>query len=107
MDRRVIFSGYILIRTDEIEEIYRKIKDCKYIYRFLKTEDEFCTIEPNEIEHIRNMADASGIIGISKVLTIGDNIVVMSGPLVNYHGSRDSAAGHRKNRNPYVVYGQH
>ena len=86
VNNHVLFMGYVLIRSDEIEKIYQIIKGCKHTYRFLKTEDEFCIIEPKEIEHIQSLANEDGVICMSKAFAIGDQIVIAEGPLVNYHG---------------------
>lgn len=81
-----MFPGYVLIRSDEIVEIFQRTRKCPFLYSFLRINENFQEIRPEEISNILCMVDEEGIVGISDVLVENDKVKVIDGPLCNYTG---------------------
>ncbi|XBX10005.1 antiterminator LoaP [Enterocloster clostridioformis] len=83
---KVLFPGYILLETNNINDFYHKTRCCPHIIRFLKDEISFQQVSASEISHILGLADNKGLINISQAIFIEDKIRIMEGPLLNREG---------------------
>jgi transcriptional antiterminator NusG len=84
---RLMFPSYVLIGTEQIEEVYDLVREIGGVLRFLRNDDEFQEVRLEEISKLVYMADANGVIGESKVqLNADDRIEVLSGPLKGFDG---------------------
>ena len=83
---RIMFPGYVLVESEEIQEFAEISQKCKGIFRFLQSEDEFQEVRLEEISAIVYMTDEAGVIGTSEVIAEGGFIEVVSGPLKGYEG---------------------
>lgn len=81
-----MFPGYVLVRSNNIDEFFRRTRNCNYLYRFLKLENDFQKIRLEEIANIIYLLDDDGVIGASNVSIENDIVKVISGPLCNYTG---------------------
>jgi transcriptional antiterminator NusG len=87
---RIMFPGYVLIGTAQVERVFALTRGLKDVNKFLRTNDEdkeFQEIALSEIMHIINLCDNDGIIRESMV-TLDENgrIEVLSGPLKGEDG---------------------
>jgi len=95
---KVMFPGYVLIGTEQIDEVSRLIAEVKGVLRILKNDDEFQEIRLEEISRLVHMANDKGVIGESKIwLNENDRVEVISGPLKGYEGLI-TKLNRRKNR---------
>ena len=83
---KIMFPGYVLVRTEHPHKISEQIRKVNRLYHFLTCEGIFQEISFKEIENIIIMSDNNGIIGISDVYVDNDKIIVLKGPLMNYQG---------------------
>jgi transcriptional antiterminator NusG len=87
---RLLFPGYVLVGTEQIEQVFALAKAVKSIYRFLRTGDEdkqFQRVELAEIMRIIDFCDNDGVIGESTATLDDDGmLVVTSGPLKGEEG---------------------
>lgn len=83
---KTMFPGYILIKTDNVWDIFDKTRNISSLYRFLKNNIEMQEIRMEEIADLFCMIDNKGIVGISDIFVENDRIIVTKGPLMNYNG---------------------
>jgi transcriptional antiterminator NusG len=84
---RVMFPGYVLVGTEQIDEVFDFVNNIKGVLRFLKNNDEFQEVHLEEISRLIYMTDDEGVIGDSKVwLNENDRVEVLSGPLKGFDG---------------------
>ncbi len=83
---RVLFPGYIFLSTDEIDQMYQWTKNCKHMIRYLRNENEFQRIYPEEICQIQYLMGDDGIIEMSDVIVENTQARIIRGPLINYKG---------------------
>lgn len=76
-----LFPGYILIHTDNIENLYLAINKSPHIVKFLKNGSYFMKINVNEMVFIMQMIDETGIINISSACYEREKLIILSGPL--------------------------
>jgi transcriptional antiterminator NusG len=85
--RKVMFPGYVFVETDDINNLFMAVKDCRFLFSILGDGKTFTPIPPYEIAPIMYMADDDGIIGSSEVYLEGDGVKAKSGPLAKYSGT--------------------
>jgi transcriptional antiterminator NusG len=87
---RLLFPGYVLVGTKQIEQVFTLANGVRDIYRFLRAGDEeklFQQIELAEIMRIIDLCDDNGIIGESTaILDENEMLVVTSDPLKGEKG---------------------
>ncbi|GFI55726.1 transcription termination/antitermination protein NusG [Clostridiales bacterium] len=83
---KTMFPGYVLIKTNNVWDIFNKTRHLNSIYKFLHSNSEMQEIRLEEIANIVYMVDEEGVIGISDIYVENDRIVVTKGPLMNYDG---------------------
>jgi transcriptional antiterminator NusG len=93
---RIMFPGYVLVESEEIQEFAKIVTKAKGIFRFLQSEGEFQKIRLEEISAIVYMTDETDVIGASKVIAEGGYIEVVSGPLKGYEGKIKRIDKHRR-----------
>ncbi|HZG81293.1 MAG TPA: antiterminator LoaP [Brevibacillus sp.] len=90
--RKIMFPGYVIIRTLMDPEVYLKLKNIPKVYYLLKTarlhdHSEFCTkIQPDEISLLAKLMGGDEILGISEIYLEGSSISVTTGPLQGMEG---------------------
>ena len=82
--RRLLFSSYVFVETDQIDEF------AKYMRRFpgknivLSTGNVFCPIYKEEEYFLTKLLDSRDVIDISRGYLDGDRVKVISGPLSGF-----------------------
>jgi transcriptional antiterminator NusG len=84
---RVLFPGYVLVGTEQIEKISPFITNTAGVLNVLKADNYYLEISLEEISGLIYMADAHGVIGESKIRLNEENrIEVIAGPLKGEEG---------------------
>lgn len=83
---KIMFPGYVLLETDNINEFYNRARGGPHIIKFLKNNYNFLQVSVNEITQILNMVDHEGLINISQVIIMNDRIRITEGPLLGKEG---------------------
>ncbi len=83
---KIMFPGYVLLETDNINEFYSRARGGPHIIKFLKNNYNFLEVSVNEIRQILNMVDHEGLINISQALIVDDRIRITEGPLLGNEG---------------------
>lgn len=94
---RALLPGYVLINTEIDTEFYYELKKVPNIIKLLRDEREPLPIKKEEMAVLLSLSRESDTIGISQVYKSGNEIKVISGPLVGMEGIIESF-NHRKRR---------
>ncbi len=100
-----MFPGYVLVKSNEIKELYSRTLRCRYIIRFLKDDKGFEEIKLEEIANIINMIDSDGVIGVSDVFVENDIVKVTSGSMIEYSGWVKKIDKHKKRAKVLFKFG--
>jgi transcription antitermination factor NusG len=79
-----LFSGYIFVNVFE-DEIYRIVRLPKVV-KFLLCAGKPSTLSNDEVDSIRQMINSKRNICVENQCRVGDQVEVISGPLVGYQG---------------------
>lgn len=83
---KTMFPGYVLLKTDFIQDFFLQTRNSPYIIRFLRDNCCFLKVQKTEIEQILLMVDCQGLIEISKALVENDKVRITEGPLLGREG---------------------
>ncbi|BCJ94320.1 transcription termination/antitermination protein NusG [Anaerocolumna cellulosilytica] len=83
---KIMFPGYVLLETNNINEFYSRTRGGPHIIKFLKNNYNFLEVGVDEIKQILHMVDQEGFINISQALIMNDRIKIMEGPLLGQEG---------------------
>jgi len=79
-----LFPGYVFIDTDEPDRVHRELKKAPRPKLLFSDDRYVSTLEQQESDFMRLVADRNGIIGLSTVRVVEDGrLKYLSGPLIN------------------------
>ena len=86
--KRTMFPGYILLKTDSIEQMYTYLSSRWHsnIYTLLRSGGFYQEIPAAEIVPIINLMNKDGTITSSSLFLENDKVIIKEGPLLNYTG---------------------
>lgn len=94
--RKPLFSGYLFIITDCIEDISVALWKISKFKRILRTDNTFVPMEPEEVKNFRSLVDEAFNVTMSRGFIIGDEITVTEGPLKGYEGRIKKIDRHKR-----------
>ncbi len=83
----ILFPSYVFIETDRIKELVSDIKWFPGFNVVLHVDDLYCPVYKHEEQLLTKLVDDRGIIDISEGFMEGDQIRIISGPLVGQEGN--------------------
>lgn len=84
----ILFPGYVLINTGDIEQISSRFSQIPQVYKILKNEQEFLKIPHEEISYLLKILNSTDTIGLSTVHVRDDQkLEVIEGPLKYLEGN--------------------
>jgi transcriptional antiterminator NusG len=88
-EEKPLFSGYIFVEIDEIDqELYSIIRHIPDFFRFLKSNQDITPLSSDDLALIQHFVSFGEVAGASKVyFDENDRIVVSEGPLKGLEGS--------------------
>lgn len=81
-EQKTMFPGYVFFDTNEIEDLFIRLKKISKLTKILKTGDEFTPISEKEEEMIRRLGGSKHLIELSIGFKEGDKVVITDGPLL-------------------------
>ncbi|MFP3153151.1 hypothetical protein LQZ18_01710 [Lachnospiraceae bacterium ZAX-1] len=110
---KLMFPGYVLIGTEQIEDVYKLIVRVQSVLDVLQNDDEFLEVRLEEIARLIQMADDNGIIQKSQGIFDENNLFKITSDLLNGHDdwivkyrvrNRRVVEGHNaRRRTPYSL----
>ncbi len=79
--QRPMFPGYVFFDTNEIDDLFFRLKKIKTLTKILKTDGEFTPLNQDEEDMIRRLGGDKHIVDISVGYKEGDRVTITEGPL--------------------------
>lgn len=78
---RVLFPGYVLMRGDITPKVLEQLWNVPDLFKLLKLDCKPLTIPEEEVDVFRHLMDGGDTIGMSRAISVGDQVQFMEGPL--------------------------
>ena len=91
-----MFPGYLFLDTDEIEQVYRRLKDIPELTKVLKIGEAFIPITAQEQAFIETHGNAEHIFAISTGYMEGDEVIITSGAFAGFRGKLAKVDRHNR-----------
>ena len=96
--KKPLFPGYLFVKTgeDKIMEFAKKLKNTLQFAMILSTEGKYTPIKESETYLIEGAYNNNGTLGTSIGMIEGDEIKIISGPLIGMEGAIRSINRHKR-----------
>lgn len=94
--KRPLFSGYLIIVSEHIEEVSAALWQTAEFKRLLKTGDVITSMSEEEVSRFLSLADENFNISLSKGFIEGDTITITEGPLRGKEGMIKKIDRHKR-----------
>ena len=82
----VLFPGYVFIATDDVEDLFDRLRKVPKLTKILKTGEEFVSLYPDEVKLLNRLAGKDRVVEMSYGYIEGDDIMVTEGPMKGWEG---------------------
>lgn len=82
-----LFPGYVLFETDDIENLFYRLKKVPALTKIVRTGDEFTPLSSEEESMLRRLGGEKHILKASLGFVEGDGVRVFEGPMKGLEGS--------------------
>lgn len=86
-ETKVLFPGYLFVKTDRVVELYERLKAIPKMTRLLGTGKEIVPITAEEERFLVKIGGDDLVVELSRGIIEQKQVKVMSGPLQNMEGS--------------------
>ena len=96
--KKVLFPGYLFVKTDEarIKVFAEKLQKSGQFSVILSTDGEFAPVREEEAYLIDNAYNNSGVLGTSIGMIENDKVKILSGPLIGLEGAIKQINRHKR-----------
>ncbi|WP_196811658.1 antiterminator LoaP [Butyrivibrio sp. VCD2006] len=91
-----LFPGYIFFLTNEVEELFFRLKKVKELTKILKTGDEFVPLSVKEEQFLTRLMNPEYKVDMSTGYIEGDRVVITDGPVMGLEGMIARIDRHKK-----------
>ncbi len=84
--KSILFPGYVFLISDDVKELYYRLKNVIGLTKILGTGDEIVPLYKEEIEFLESFGAKKESVKISKGIIEGEQVIVLEGPLKGYEG---------------------
>jgi transcriptional antiterminator NusG len=84
--KRILFSGYVFLVSDQVEELFFELKKVSGMSRLLGTGDTIVPLSEEEVDFLRNFGGEDQVVEMSTGIIEGTKVIVQSGPLQGREG---------------------
>ena len=91
-----LFPGYVFFDTEEIENLFGRLKTIKEMTNILKTGDEFVPLNEREETLLKKLTDKDYKVQLSLGYIEGDRVVITEGPMMGLEGLIKKINRHKK-----------
>ena len=84
--KKVLFPGYVFLVTDQVEELFLKLKEVEGLTKLLGTGEEIIPITEKETEFIQRFGGDNQVVEMSQGIIEGSQVIIQSGPLMGKEG---------------------
>lgn len=91
-----LFPGYVFFDTEEIDNLFGRLKSIKEMTNILKTGDEFVPLNEREEILLKKLTDKDYNVQLSLGYIEGDRVVITEGPMMGLEGLIKKINRHKK-----------
>jgi transcriptional antiterminator NusG len=84
--KRILFSGYVFLVSDQVEELFFELKKVNGMSRLLGTGDTIVPLSEEETDFLRSLGGEDQVVEMSTGIIEGSKVIVQSGPLQGREG---------------------
>ena len=96
MIETILFPGYVFCCTENVDELFYRLKDIAQLTKILKTGDDFTHLHESEVAFLQQFGGKEHIVKMSSGYIEGDEVVITSGPMMNWNGRIKRIDRHKK-----------
>ena len=82
----ILFPGYVFFDTEQVEDLFYRLKEVKQLTRILRTGDEFTPLHEKEVAFLQSFGKKDHVVEMSVGYMEGDQVTINSGPMVDWTG---------------------
>lgn len=95
-EEKPMFPGYLFFVTDEIEQLFREVKQLPQLTKILGNGEELIPLTEREIDLLKRIEDERHLVKMSEGYIIGDQVVITSGPMQEMCGTIKKIDRHKR-----------
>ncbi|MCR5701085.1 MAG: antiterminator LoaP [Lachnospiraceae bacterium] len=92
----ILFPGYVFLCTENVEDLYERLKVVPKLTKILKTGDEFIPLHDTEVEFMMRFGGKNHVVEMSVGYIEGDKVVVTEGPMTDWQGNVKKIDRHKR-----------
>lgn len=96
MVETILFPGYVFCTTENVEDLFYRLKNVTRLTKILKTGDDFTPLHESEVAFLQQFGGAEHIVKMSTGYIEGDEVVITNGPMMNWNGRIKRIDRHKK-----------
>lgn len=94
--RYVLFPGYVFFASDDVEDLFNRLKEVPKLTKILRTGDEFTPLHRDEVEFLMRYGGRKHVVELSLGYIEGDNVVITDGPMKDWEGRLKKINRHKR-----------
>lgn len=85
-EKKVLFPGYVFMVSEDVEQLFQKLKQVAGLTKLLGTGDEIVPLAEEEIRLLKDFGNEEQVVKLSKGIIAGAQVIIKEGPLKGYEG---------------------
>lgn len=94
--RAILFPGYVFFCTEDVEDLYQRLKGLQTLTKILKTGDAFTPLHETEVDFLMRFGQREHVVEMSVGYIEGDEVIITGGPMMNWSGRVKKIDRHKK-----------
>ena len=82
----ILFPGYVFFETEEVEDLFFRLKGVQQLTRILQTGEDFTPLHETEVAFLRQFGKEEHVVEMSVGYIEGDEVVITNGPMEEWSG---------------------
>lgn len=92
----ILFPGYVFCCTENVDDLFYRLKDVSQLTKILKTGDDFTPLHESEVAFLKQFGGKEHIVKMSTGYMKGDEVIITGGPMMNWEGKIKKIDRHKK-----------
>lgn len=86
VQKKVLFPGYVFIVSEEMERLYKELRNVIGMTKLIGTGQEIVPLEEKEVEFLKRVGGEEQVVEMSEGVIEMSKVMITSGPLVGMEG---------------------
>jgi transcriptional antiterminator NusG len=92
----ILFPGYVFFSTAQVESMFMRLQQVKELTKILRTGDDFSPLHESEVDFLMQFGEENHVVEMSVGYIEGDQVVITSGPMMNWNGKVKKIDRHKR-----------